>query len=111
MKFVDCQSVTGTAGAIWGIETDDLDATVVRWNEGKGVNLHTNNEVDVVMIVISGEGNAIVGNEQLHLHEGVMVIIPKTVERSIIATKGALTYINVHKRKKKLMPNMERAKI
>ncbi len=108
MTAINIHSITGANGALWGTETEDLDATVVRWEESKGVETHTNNEVDVIMVVVSGSGQAVVDGEAQALEPGAVIVIPKGVGRSITATQGALTYLNVHKRRRRLMPMMAR---
>lgn len=95
-------------GALWGTETEDLNATVVSWPEGTGVAAHTNDLVDVVMIVLAGQGTVRVGDDTEALAPGTVVSIPKRFEREIWATAGTLTYVNVHKRKPKMQPNMVR---
>ena len=36
-------------GARWGVETDDLNATLLVWAPGQGVGRHVNGERDVVI--------------------------------------------------------------
>lgn len=102
--FVDLQTLVPSNGAMWGTETEDLDATLVSWAAGKGVAAHTNREVDVVMVVLEGRGRVQRGEEILEVEKGQVVVFPKGIERSITAD-DRLTYLNVHKRRKRLMPN------
>ncbi|HJP84334.1 MAG TPA: cupin domain-containing protein [Fimbriimonadaceae bacterium] len=97
-------SDTGT-GPLWSTEADDLDCTFVAWDRGKGVEAHVNQEVDVVMIVLSGRGVARVKGDEFKLAAGTVVMIPKGVERSVEASGEKLSYVNVHKRRKRLMPS------
>ncbi len=92
----------------WSIETEDLDATLVSWEEGSGVTAHVNSQVDVVMVVLAGNGIVRVGSEEQAIEPGMVVVIPKSSVRRVRATKGRLTYLNVHKRRGRLMPNMTR---
>jgi mannose-6-phosphate isomerase-like protein (cupin superfamily) len=94
--------------AMWSTETEDLDATLLSWDDGGGVAPHVNSEVDVVMIVLSGSGLIRVGEEQQNLEPGAIIVIPKSVEREVRCTSGRLTYLNVHKRRRKMQPNMVR---
>lgn len=108
MDIVDTPTLTGSNGAIWGTETDDLDATLVRWGAGGGVDAHVSDEVDVVMVVLAGAGMIIVDETSAALQVGSVIVVPKGSMRQIVAGDDGLTYLNVHKRKRRLMPNMKR---
>ena len=95
-------------GALWGTESEDLNATVVSWPGGGGVDAHVNDLVDVVMIVLTGSGRLRVDAEEIGLEVGQVVVIPKAASREIRAGQNGVTYVNVHKRKPKLMPDMVR---
>jgi mannose-6-phosphate isomerase-like protein (cupin superfamily) len=103
-RFADLGSLERGEGALWGTETEDLDATLVSWSEGKGVDVHTNDEVDVVMVVLEGSGTVARGEESLAVQAGQIVVIPKGTPRSVRAGAGGIAYLNVHKRRRRLMP-------
>ena len=90
------------SGPLWATETDDLDCTFVSWKKGEGVVSHVNSEVDVLMIVLSGLGEALIGSEAFVLERGKVVMIPKGLAREITAQGDGLAYLNVHKRRKRL---------
>ncbi len=92
------------SGALWATESEDLDCTFVLWKKGEGVRPHVNSEVDVVMIVMSGSGEVLINGEGVPLTQGQVVLVPKGAERSVQVTGEGLAYLNVHKRKRKLMP-------
>lgn len=94
-------------GALWGAETEDLNATLVRWGAGKGVGAHTNDEVDVVMTILEGAGVLRIDGDEQPVEPGMVIVIPKGTEREVRAETG-LVYLNVHRRKRKLMPTMRR---
>ncbi len=108
MLKVDFREVPGSQGAIWGTETEDLDATLVRWNPGSGVASHTNSEVDVIMVVLQGQAMVTVDGQSEQLHAGASLVIPKGVARQVTAGTESLTYLNIHKRRRGMMPNMIR---
>ncbi len=91
-------------GALWGTESEDLDATLVAWPEGQGVAPHTNDEVDVLMVVLEGSATVAVGDLSYSLSIGGFLLIPKGTERRVQATSDRLVYLNVHKRRKKMAP-------
>ena len=110
MQKVDFREIPGSQGAIWGTETEDLDATLVRWNPSSGVASHTNAEVDVIMVVLEGHAIVIVDGQAQELGIGTSLVIPKGVQRQVIAGSETLTYLNIHKRRRAMMPNMVRPK-
>ena len=67
---------------------------------------HTNERVDVVMVVLSGEGEVWVDGVNTVMVPGTMIVLLKGSERRILATSDELTYLNVHRRSPGLMPNM-----
>lgn len=85
-------------GAQWGAASDDLNATLVHWEKGKGVAPHTNTEVDVVMVTLSGEGEVVVDGSVTMVRQGTVLVIPKGAEREVRATSD-LVYVNVHRRR------------
>ena len=93
-------------GPIFGHETEDLDLTALAWAEGRGVGEHTNTEVDVAMVVLSGRGALQFGEERQEVEAGKLIVIPKGVLRSITALTPDFRYLNVHKRRKRLMPTV-----
>ncbi len=96
------------SGALWGTESEDLNATVVSWPGGGGVDAHVNDLVDVVMVVLMGSGRVLVDWAEVGLEVGQVVVVPKSARREIRAGNDGVTYVNIHKRKPKLMPNMVR---
>src|SRR5581483_6316407 len=50
------RSEPGADGAVWSIETGDLDANLVRLGPGGAVSTHRNDEVDVLVVGIDGAG-------------------------------------------------------
>ncbi|RYG25445.1 cupin domain-containing protein [bacterium] len=93
-------------GPIFGHETEDLDLTALAWAEGRGVGEHTNTEVDVAMIVLSGRGVVQIGEQREELSAGQLIVLPKGLKRSITALTSDFRYLNVHKRRRRLMPTL-----
>jgi quercetin dioxygenase-like cupin family protein len=91
-------------GALWSRETEDLDVNVVAFSAGGGVEEHVNGEVDVLVVVLSGNGQARVGDIGYPLAAGTALLIPKGVARAIRCTEGRLVYVSCHRRRRGLMP-------
>jgi len=94
----------GVSGPLWGNETEDLNCTLLSWPEGHQIEEHVNNEVDVVMAVLSGNGTVTIDGRRIDARDGTVLVIAKGSRRAISATKGPFVYLNVHKRRRKLMP-------
>jgi mannose-6-phosphate isomerase-like protein (cupin superfamily) len=91
-------------GPIFGGEVEDLDFTLLQWHEGQGVQEHVNDEVDVIMVVLSGTGFIVADGERMDAQAGTTFVLPKGTRRSISSTSSDFRYLNVHKRRKRLMP-------
>ena len=82
-----------------GIATEDFNATVLSWSTGSGVALHTNDQVDVMMVCLSGTGEVVVDGQAFALEVGAALLIPKGSARSIVSTSTEFRYVNLHRRK------------
>jgi quercetin dioxygenase-like cupin family protein len=92
-------------GALWSRETADLDVNVVAFPAGSGVAEHVNDEVDVLVVVIAGQGQAEISGRDHPLSAGVALVIPKGAPRSIHCTAGRLIYLTCHRRRARLTPS------
>ena len=93
-------SATGREGAIWTLaESPDLNANLVRCGAGRGVGEHTNDEVDVLIVGISGSGSVSVDGEEHPVSSGIMVFVPKGARRSTRAASEGFAYLSVHRRR------------
>ena len=99
MSVVDLTMHSTGFGARWGTETNDLNATLVAWPLGSGVAEHINDEVDVIMVVISGEITVEVDAEAHHLVANNLLVIPKGTRRRVEVTSDKAVYLNVHRRR------------
>lgn len=94
-----------SGGPQWGAEGDELNATILSWEKGRGLEAHINHELDVVLVILQGEGEAFVEDEKIALHAGMVLPIGKGLVRAINATSERLTYASVHRRRPGLMPS------
>lgn len=110
MRFVSDPKLGAKNGPIWGAETDDLDATMINWQAGRSVAAHVNSEVDVVVTILEGTGILRIDSEIFEVSAGNVFVIGKGKEREITAGESGLRYLNVHKRRRGLMPTGVRPK-
>lgn len=101
MEVIDAFARAGP-GPVVGRETEDLDVTLLAWPEGHKIDAHVNAEVDVVMIVLGGEGALILDGVRRELVIGAIAIIPKGTPRAIESGSDDFRYLNVHKRRRRL---------
>jgi mannose-6-phosphate isomerase-like protein (cupin superfamily) len=95
-KPVDLNRLRGV-GPVWGIASEDLNATVLFWEPGQGVEEHSNTERDVLMIAIEGSGTvAIDGREHVLLAHHAL-LIEKGTRRRVTAGVDGLRYVSVHR--------------
>jgi quercetin dioxygenase-like cupin family protein len=90
-----------SAGSIWRLtESEDLNANLVRFSVGSGVEEHLNDEVDVVILGVSGEGKVVVEGKIYALSTGTLVFVPKGARRSILGTSDRFAYLSIHRNRR-----------
>ena len=89
----------GTSGAVWSLpHGGDLDANAVVLQPGDAVGAHVNDEVDVVVIGVSGHGAVEIDGNDHRLAAGWLVFVPKGATRSIAAARDeGVVYVTVHR--------------
>lgn len=104
MIVFDWDAESSGTGPIFGGESEDLDFTLLRWRVGQGVAEHVSTEVDVLMIVFSGDCQVIVDGQTHEVSRGKALLVPKDTRRAIKCLSDDVCYLNVHKRRKRLTP-------
>jgi uncharacterized cupin superfamily protein len=89
-------------GPLWGMASTDLNATLLAWPPAHEVAEHVNEELDVLVIVLDGDGAAIVDGETHELAAGSAILIPRGARRRILAGAPGLRYLSVHRRRGRL---------
>jgi len=90
------------AGPLWGIETEDLNATLLAWPAGGATPEHANSHRDVLLVVLEGSATVTVDGEEDVVHAGHAVTIRKGSVRRIVAGAGGVRYLTVHVRRSPL---------
>ena len=105
--FIDLAALSAAAdgnGPLWGCALDDLNLTLLCWDEHGQVAPHVNNEVDVVFIGVAGQGEVTVNGETFLLSPGKALLIAKGSERAVRSATERFSYLSVHRRRAGLMP-------
>jgi len=93
-------SATGKEGVVWTLEgSTDLNANLVRFEAGGGVGEHVNEEVDVLILGVSGSGLVGVDGEEHTVANGGMVFVPRGARRYTRAVSDDFVYLSIHRRR------------
>ena len=88
------------AGAIWTLEQSaELNANLVRFPAGGGVEEHVNEEVDVLIVGVSGSGIVEVDGHEHPMRAGTVAFVPKGVRHSTRSGAGDFAYLTIHRRR------------
>lgn len=90
------------SGVLWSLnkeQSEDLNANLVRFPTGGGVGEHINDEVDLVIVGVSGSGEILVGEERHDIRSGMLVFVPKGARRSILSGSDDFAYLSIHRRR------------
>jgi mannose-6-phosphate isomerase-like protein (cupin superfamily) len=102
---VDLLASSGT-GPLWGMASADLNATLLAWPPGHEIAEHVNEELDVLVVVLAGNGCAVIDGESHDVASGSAILIPQGTRRTITAGDGGLRYLSVHRRRGPLQIQM-----
>lgn len=90
-------------GALWTLrDSEDLNANLLRFEAGGGVETHANEEVDVLFVGVGGSAKVSVDGEDRSLRAGTAVFVPKGSRRSVTAGPEGVSYLSVHRRRGRL---------
>ena len=86
-------------GPVWGLASDDLNATLLAWSAGAGPPEHVNDERDVLIFVADGSATVTVSGDQRELAAGEALIIERGQPRKITAGASGVRYLSCHLRR------------
>jgi quercetin dioxygenase-like cupin family protein len=102
VPLVDLASLAaggGHPGARWRLDGEDLQANLVRLGRGDCIQPHRNDELEVLVVVVSGRGELTLDGQVHQLAPMVVAHLPKGTVRAIAAVDGPLAYLSVHRRR------------
>ncbi|MFB7374113.1 cupin domain-containing protein [Streptomyces sp. NPDC056222] len=90
-----------TAGAVWRLAEPgrQVDANVVRIPPERAVDPHTETDLDVLLLVVAGDGTLVTSEETRPLSEGSLAWLPHGSTRGLVAGKRGMAYLTVHRRR------------
>lgn len=91
-------------GPLASITTSQLNVNLLRLAPGDVIAEHINDEVDVLLVIVAGEGKLAVDGAVWPLHAGQLVVVPRGATRSLRCADEPLVYVSCHQRRGALMP-------
>jgi len=93
-------SALGRVGVVWTLEdSSELNANLVHFEEGDGIEEHVNDEVEVIVLGIAGSGVVRVEGEEHPVSNGTLTFVPRGVRRSTRSLSEDFAYLTVHRRR------------
>ena len=89
----------GGTGPLWGLASNELNATLLAWPPGHDLAEHTNSELEVLLIVLEGGGVAVVDGQEHALTPGSLLLIGRGSSRAVRAGPDGVRYLSVHRRR------------
>src|SRR5262245_25006400 len=98
--IADLAEIDDVGGAVWSLpHGGDLDANLVRLAPGATIGEHVNDEVDVLMVIRSGDGELTVDRVVHPLVVSSVAMVPKGAGRGVRAGERGLAYLSIHRRR------------
>ncbi|MEU6553845.1 hypothetical protein ABZ915_26745 [Streptomyces sp. NPDC046915] len=90
-----------SSGALWRLAEPgrQLDANVVRLPPARRVDPHTEPDLDVLLLVVAGEGTLVSAEGTQALGTGSLVWLPHGSSRGLVAGAAGMSYLTVHRRR------------
>ncbi|MDQ0774749.1 quercetin dioxygenase-like cupin family protein [Streptomyces aurantiacus] len=101
----DVHELTGlpvaASGALWKLAESgrQLDANLVHLPAGRSVDAHAEPDLDVLLLVIAGDGTLVTPDGPEALTQGRLVWLPRGSTRGLTAHGEGLSYLTVHPRR------------
>ena len=89
----------GGEGALGGLASDDLNATLVAWGPGGGSPEAVNAERDVLLVPLGGAGTVTIDGVEHELDPRRALVVPKGARRRVTAGPNGIRYLSVHLRR------------
>lgn len=88
-------------GVHWTLDQpgSDLNVNLVRLDPGHVAEEHVNDEVDVLIVTVGGDGVIEVDGSGFAVHDGVLIHVPRGASRRIEAGSAGLGYVTIHRRR------------
>lgn len=94
----------GQGGSVWQLNPTarDLDSNIIALPPGDAIASHDGPELDVLVLVLAGDGTLVTEQGEIPLTPGTLVWLPRRSRRRFDAGAQGLSYFTVHRRKPSL---------
>jgi quercetin dioxygenase-like cupin family protein len=94
---LDAVQQRAASGVVWSAPPADLNANVVVLPADTYIDEHVQDEVDVLFVILSGEGEITVDDVAHAVTGQQLLLIPRNARRSVRASRWGLVYLTVHR--------------
>jgi quercetin dioxygenase-like cupin family protein len=101
---VDLARASRRGGPQWGMESEELNATLLAWPAGSGVSEHRNDACDVLLVALEGSAALRVDGADHELFEDELILLPRGCTRSLTAGPDGVRYLSIYRRRGPLLP-------
>ncbi|MEV2211881.1 hypothetical protein AB0H86_10560 [Streptomyces sp. NPDC050997] len=90
-----------STGAVWRLAEPgrQLDANIVRIPSEQRVETHAEPDLDVLLVVVAGDGTLVTPDGPCPLVEGSLAWLPHGSTRGLVAGRRGMSYLTVHRRR------------
>jgi quercetin dioxygenase-like cupin family protein len=96
------------SGPRWGMQSEELNATLLTWPPGHEIAAHVNDEREVMLIVLAGSARVVVDGASHELAAEQLLLLPRGFTRAITAGPRGVRYLSAHVRRGPLLPTARR---
>lgn len=99
-SYVDVTAALAAGGPRirWTVE-NQLQSNLVALEPEAVVDEHTERELDVLLVVVAGEGALYADGREQQVTAPAVVVLPAGTTRAIVAGPAGLSYVTVHRRR------------
>jgi quercetin dioxygenase-like cupin family protein len=95
---IDLTAATGV-GPLWGMASDDLNATLLAWPAGHVVAEHVNDDLDVLVVLLAGTAIVTIDGRRHEPAAGQALLIARGTRRELRAGANGVRYLSIHRRR------------
>lgn len=95
-------------GPQWGMQSADLNATLLAWPPGEGFAEHRNDERDVLLVILDGTAVVRLDDTDRQLGDHQLLLLPRGSVRALTAGESGVRYLSIHRRRDPLLPRSRR---
>jgi quercetin dioxygenase-like cupin family protein len=85
------------SGVLWSAPPGDLNVNLVSLQPGDTIEEHRNDDLDVLIVVLSGDGEITIDDEVHPVTGQQLVLLRAGVRRSFRAGQWRLVYLSIHR--------------